>query len=872
MNITNSININSEHISFFNSDVASSIIRQHAFPYEYKSVSNSTKRRRLSSGGIDLAPSGEPLSSSLTVQSTGIEAYEDQCVLFRNAVFLNFFSDEIQKTDKKRFENSVEDILNHLKTTPDQDAVYRVPCKLKLTESNKKIEVFAQISKFPLLCAFWVLFDSQLINDVELFTSAISSRKVCYDGSPLSVPAATFCLKKKGNTDFEYYIDFGIALPNSCYSTVAAADLTVFPIYGRILHRAFPSVPQDRIDLLLPEHELQKAYDKGETMTMIRPRVKPIQFYQAICSHKLPDAGTLIQHPELNTDLLDYQRQTVQWCLAQEGKIVSGDKKTLLGATESDLTFPPWGWSRLFEHGSDVWVAPELGLMCKSEAELRRNTFEQFKAGGAKGLIAEEMGLGKSLETIALILLNKRPLNELRLPVIDLYSGDVVTKAKTTLIITPASIHKQWVEEFHKHSPSLSVYVYRGATNGVDLISAEAMAEYDVVLTTYNVIARELHYALKIPNRSMRQERKYERVISPLVKLQFWRVLLDEVQLVETGVGNAAQVARIIPRFHAWGVSGTPVRNELSDLAGLLLFLRFIPFTQGHSSKVWQRLCHNPAGFCDLFNRCSVRHTKDMVKDSIALPPQRRIVLTIPFTTIEENNYRHLFQQFLDDCGFTPEGDPARDDWDPAVELPKMSRWLGRLRQTCCHAQIGTGNRRALGGGPLRTVKDVLEAMYENAHASVLTDQRLLWTLKIQRSQLLEQAEKRDEALILLTEACKGIREILAQCRKQLAEETDKQKEFRKKVEDHDKGSEKLVSKSKNDDSESEEEGEEEDEQKRDERLMMDQLEKEEEEKLKSRVLSARLRVRTFLELEHRCLFFIGSIYFQKVPYYFLSG
>ncbi|KAK9456277.1 hypothetical protein V1511DRAFT_497040 [Dipodascopsis uninucleata] len=340
----------------------------------------------------------------------------------------------------------------------------------------------------------------------------------------------------------------------------------------------------------------------------------------------------------------------------------------------------------------------------------------------------------------------------------------------------------------------------------------------------------------------MRKQRKYELYRSPLVQLEFWRVILDEVQLVETGVGNAAQVARMVPRFHSWGVSGTPVRNELSDLAGLLKFLRLLPYNQGQQVKIWDRLCHDSKAFCDLFHGISIRHTKDMVRDSIALPPQRRIALTIPFNTVEENNYRHLVQEFLSDCGLNASGAPTQNDWDPTEALPKMSRWLGRLRQTCCHPQIGIGNRRALGGGPLRTVDDVLEAMYDAAQSTVLTDERSYWTSQIQRAQLLEQATEREPALEVFSKALEGIRKTVTYCRKQVNEEQERINATR-------------LNSTKDDNS----------------------TDQEEDMTAKSRLLSARLRVRTFLELEHRCLFFIASINFQlenkelEIEYYDLA-
>ncbi|KAJ8096835.1 SNF2 family N-terminal domain-containing protein [Lipomyces tetrasporus] len=848
---TTEYTISPENVSLIDLEIFTKAIRQVAFP---DVAEPARKKRRLNIGisEIDIVGDVSGTSTQPVTISTGIEEYENQAVLFRNIVRLSLASDQI---DKVELATLLSQIFDALVCDNSGTKTFRVPVKFQIDVSTGQLDVFGLVARSPLLFSVRISGDQALIDDVQLFNEAKSSRKVALEGSPLIVPNPVLCLRRQigsvlATDKHELLIDFGAALPSSASPSVNAAEITIYPIFGKLLKRAFPSLIQERIDFLLPSKDLTKLYNNGQLEWIPRPKVTPIEFYRAICDHELPDAPPLIQHADLRTSLLDYQRRAVRWCLFKEGKVVSQETDALADVDEQSIEFPPWGWEEVVEANRSYWIAPELGQVCTDEKRLREDALAVARSG-AKGLLAEEMGLGKSLETIALILLNKRPENEIGQPSVDLYSGDIVAKAKSTLIVTPWSIHRQWIEEFQRHAPLLSVYVYYGGTNVKNRITADVLAEYDVILTTYSTISRELHYTQKLPDRNLRGERKYELFRSPLIQLEFWRVVLDEVQLVENGVGNAAQVARTIPRFHAWGVSGTPVRNDLSDLAGLLQFLWLFPFTQGHQAKIWDRLCTDSVSFCNLFSRFCLRHTKDMVKDSISLPPQRRIVLTIPFTTVEENNYRHLFQEFLDDCVFTPDGAPARDDWDPEEELPKMSKWLGRLRQTCCHAQIGAGNRRALGGGPLRTVNDVLEAMFENAQSVVLTDERAYWMSKIQRAQLLEQAKEQDPALQLLSEALEGVRKVLAACRNQLAEELEKQRDFRKKA---DRRAElaKLAAK------------EDEDETKMEERSLLDQLEKEEEEGLKGRALAVRLRVRTFLELEHRCLFFIASIHFQK--------
>ena len=86
----------------------------------------------------------------------------------------------------------------------------------------------------------------------------------------------------------------------------------------------------------------------------------------------------------------------------------------------------------------------------------------------------------------------------------------------------------------------------------------------------------------------MRQEKRYARKRSPLTQIDWWRVVLDEAQMVENGVSNAAKVAQLIPRQNAWAVSGTPVKKDAKDLYGLLIFLRYQPYCL--SLSLWDRL------------------------------------------------------------------------------------------------------------------------------------------------------------------------------------------------------------------------------------------------------------------------------------------
>lgn len=64
------------------------------------------------------------------------------------------------------------------------------------------------------------------------------------------------------------------------------------------------------------------------------------------------------------------------------------------------------------------------------------------------------------------------------------------------------------------------------------------LAEQDVVITTYDVLRSELNY-VDIPHsnskdgRRFRNQKRYMAIPSPLVAVEWWRICLDEAQMVE---------------------------------------------------------------------------------------------------------------------------------------------------------------------------------------------------------------------------------------------------------------------------------------------------------------------------------------------------
>ena len=286
-------------------------------------------------------------------------------------------------------------------------------------------------------------------------------------------------------------------------------------------------------------------------------------FYEAV---SIPDMD-LPSHqvPRLSAQLYPFQRKSVQWLLNREGvqwgRTTESDE-AVLEPYQQDRSVTPISFLPAKDvYGRPFAISPLFDVVAKDPFPSLR--FQNIRGG----ILAEEMGLGKTLEIISLILLHPRPDGTPE--VFDPYLGRHLRASKSTLIVTPPSLLDQWLSELRRHAPHLQVMHYPGlppvASGKRDekAVITELSCQ-DVVVTTYDVLRSEVHAAMDPPSRSMRAEQK-ERAKSPLVQLSWWRVCIDEAQMVESRQSNVALMARLIPRVNAWAITGTPVKDSLQE-------------------------------------------------------------------------------------------------------------------------------------------------------------------------------------------------------------------------------------------------------------------------------------------------------------------
>ncbi|XP_075987575.1 ATP-dependent helicase brm isoform X2 [Anticarsia gemmatalis] len=154
------------------------------------------------------------------------------------------------------------------------------------------------------------------------------------------------------------------------------------------------------------------------------------------------------------------------------------------------------------------------------------------------GILADEMGLGKTIQTIALVtyLMEKKKVNG------------------PFLIIVPLSTLSNWVLEFEKWAPTVTVVSYKGSPQSRRLVQTQMRStKFNVLLTTYEYVIKDK---------------------AVLAKVQWKYMIIDEGHRMKNHHCKLTQVLNthyIAP--HRLLLTGTPLQNKLPELWALLNFL-----------------------------------------------------------------------------------------------------------------------------------------------------------------------------------------------------------------------------------------------------------------------------------------------------------
>ena len=249
------------------------------------------------------------------------------------------------------------------------------------------------------------------------------------------------------------------------------------------------------------------------------------------------------------------------------------------------------------------------------------------------GILADMMGLGKTLSVLSLIVgsLNEAAEFATKSPPRSHIRNQhmLVRNAKATLLICPLSVVSNWEEQITTHiqANTFSYYVYHGPNRIKDM---RELAKFDLVITSYGTVRTDF------ANTRMRQK--------PIEQMNWFRIVLDEAHQIRDPHTSQSKAVCALSGQRRWAVTGTPVQNRLDDLGALLKFLRIEPFDSTHQFQQ-HIIAPFKTGDTEILPklRLLVDHiTLRRLKDRIDLPPRLEKIVKLDFSSDEEEVYSYF--------------------------------------------------------------------------------------------------------------------------------------------------------------------------------------------------------------------------------------
>lgn len=305
------------------------------------------------------------------------------------------------------------------------------------------------------------------------------------------------------------------------------------------------------------------------------------------------------------------------------------------------------------------------------------------------------MGLGKTIQSISLILTNRRPS-------LSTDGSDKKTLPKSTekgtLVVAPLALIKQWEAEIKNRvldTHKLRVCVHHGPQRTKRF---EDLRKYDVVITTYQILVSEHGSSTKADGPQV-----------GCFGLRWYRVILDEAHMIKNRATKATKACCALRAEYRWCLTGTPMQNNLDELQSLINFLRIKPYNE---LPVWKEQITRPMAngrggvaikrlqfYLKAFMK---RRTKDVLKHEGALNPggsktteggqrngfkitERKIENISAEFSVEERKFYDRLEKRTDQS-LERMIDGHNMNYASALVL------LLRLRQACNHPQLVRGS------------------------------------------------------------------------------------------------------------------------------------------------------------------------------------
>jgi SNF2 family DNA or RNA helicase len=290
---------------------------------------------------------------------------------------------------------------------------------------------------------------------------------------------------------------------------------------------------------------------------------------------------------------------------------------------------------------------------------------------GCHGLLADEMGIGKTAQVIA--LLRARSMGRHR-----------------HIVVCPASVVPVWREEIARFHPGAAVEVLKSSHD------FKHHKSYCIWLASYTQLRK--HRAL-------------------LDTTDFGYAILDEGQFIKNPDAKVTQACFALRAEHRIVMTGTPLENRQLDLWSIFRYL--LPGLLGSRSAFESALIQDREGTMRRLRQQVAPFILRRTKTEVAteLPPKVEMDLLCPLTEVQRAEYGRICTEGL-----------ARLGEDISLALREKSfgflALLTRLRQVCCDPDLLPWLHAPLSdSGKLQLLVEKLQEVVGSGHKVVIFSQ-----------------------------------------------------------------------------------------------------------------------------------------------------
>jgi SNF2 family DNA or RNA helicase len=299
---------------------------------------------------------------------------------------------------------------------------------------------------------------------------------------------------------------------------------------------------------------------------------------------------------------------------------------------------------------------------------------------GLGGCLADDMGLGKTIQVLALLLRRRGAVRAAGIA------------HRPSLVVVPKSLVFNWLEEARRFAPELKVVNYTGNDRAA---AAGALADWDVVVTTYGTLRRDV-----LAHR----------------ELEFDYVVLDEAQSIKNAASQAAKACRLLRCRHRLALTGTPVENHIGELWSIFEFLN--PGQLGSAARL-RKFLADGRGSTEVVARAVrpylLRRTKSQVLSD--LPEKTEQTLFVELGEEQRRGYDELREHYRQELS----GRIGRQGIGRS-RIAVLEALL-RLRQAACHPGLVDPARVDEAGAKLETLLEQLAEVLDEGHKVLVFSQ-----------------------------------------------------------------------------------------------------------------------------------------------------